>query len=111
MITDSFVQKMEDIVGASYVTKTGADIELYSYDASLVTGKPGLVVFPASTEEVSKVLKAAHEAGVPSVARGFATNLSGGTIISLGVVVSLSRVDQILWIYSESRYAVVQTGV
>jgi len=102
---------MEEIVGASYVTKTGADIELYSYDASLVTGRPGLIVFPADTEEVSKVLKAAHEAGVPSVARGFATNLSGGTIISEGLVISLSRLDQILGIYPESRYAVVQTGV
>ncbi len=102
---------MEEIVGASYVTKTGADIELYSYDASLVTGRPGLIVFPANTEEVSGVLKAAHEAGVPSVARGFATNLSGGTIISDGLVISLSRLDQILGIYPESRYAVVQTGV
>lgn len=112
MITDSFVQKMEEIVGASYVTRTGADIELYSYDASLITGRPGLVVFPANTEEVSKVLREAHEAGVPSVARGFATNLSGGTIIQeTGLVVSLSRLDEILGIYPESRYAVVQTGV
>ena len=111
MITEDFVKKMEEIVGPSYVTKTGADIELYSYDASLVTGRPGLIVFPASTEEVSGVLRAAHEAGVPSVARGFATNLSGGTIISEGLVISLSRLDKILGIYPESRYAVVQTGV
>ncbi|THB76531.1 MAG: FAD-binding protein [Desulfobulbaceae bacterium] len=112
MITETFVQKMEEIVGASYVRKTGADLELYSYDASLVTGRPGLIVFPATTEEVSKVLKAAHDHGVPSVARGFATNLSGGTIISDGgLVISLSRFDEILGIYPESRYAVVQTGV
>ena len=111
MITESFVKKMEEILGASYVTKTGADIELYSYDASLVTGRPGLIVFPANTQEVSRVLKAAHEDGVPSVARGFATNLSGGTIISGGLVISLSRLDEILGIFPESRYAVVQTGV
>lgn len=111
MITENFVKKMEEIVGASYVTKTGADLELYSYDASLVTGRPGLIVFPANTQEVSRVLKAAHEDGVPSVARGFATNLSGGTIISDGLVISLSRLDEILGIFPESRYAVVQTGV
>lgn len=112
MITEQFVSKMEDIVGASHVSKTGADLELYSYDASLVTGRPGLIVFPATTEEVSKILKEAHEAGVPSVARGFATNLSGGTIISNGgLVISLSKLDEILGIYPESRYAVVQTGV
>ena len=111
MITEEFVKKMEEIVGESYVTRTGADIELYSYDASLISGKPGLIVFPATTEEVSKILKAADEAGVSSVARGFATNLSGGTIIVEGLVISLSRLNQILGMYPDGRYAVVQTGV
>ncbi len=112
MITEQFVAKMEEIVGASRVSRTGADLELYSYDASLVTGRPGLIVFPATTEEVSKILKAADQAGIHSVARGFATNLSGGSIISDGgLVISLSRFNKILGIYPESRYAVVQTGV
>ena len=48
MITESFVKKMEEIVGKEYVKKSSADIELYSYDASLVTGMPGLIVFPAA---------------------------------------------------------------
>ena len=50
MITEQFVTKMEEIIGASHVSKTGADLELYSYDASLVSGKPGLIVFPGTTE-------------------------------------------------------------
>jgi glycolate oxidase len=112
MISESFIQKMEEIVGKEYVRHSGADIELYSYDASLVTGKPGLIVFPADTAELARVLREAHQAGVPSVARGFATNLSGGTITrDGGLVVVLSRFNQILGIYPESRYAVVQTGV
>ena len=111
MITEDFVKKMENIVGESYVRKTGADIELYSYDASLVTGKPGLIVFPATTEEVSEILKEADKAGISSVARGFATNLSGGTIIVDGLVISLSRLNQIMGIYPDGRYAVVQTSV
>ena len=112
MITESFVKKMEDIVGKEYVKKSGADIELYSYDASLVTGTPGLIVFPGTTEEVSRVMREAYQAGIPSVGRGFATNLSGGTIIRYqGLVIVLSRFNQILGIHPESRYAVVQTGV
>ncbi len=112
MITEQFVAKMEEIVGASHVSKTGADLELYSYDASLVGGKPGLVVFPGTTEEVSEVLREADQTGIHSVARGFATNLSGGSIIrNDGLVVCLSRFNKILGIYPESRYAVVQTGV
>ena len=112
MITESFVKKMEDIVGKEHVRRSGADMELYSYDASLITGMPGLVVFPASTEEVSQVMKEAHAAGIPSVGRGFATNLSGGTIIMHeGLVIVLSRFNEILEIQPESKYAVVQTGV
>jgi glycolate oxidase subunit GlcD len=112
MITESFVKKMEEIVGKEYVRSSDADLELYSYDASLVGGKPGLVVFPASTEEVSKVMREAHQAGIPNVGRGFATNLSGGTIIRFeGLVIVLSRFNKILEIHPESKYAVVQTGV
>lgn len=112
MITESFVKKMEGIVGKEYVKKSSADIELYSYDASLVTGMPGLIVFPGSTEEVSMVLKEAHKEKIPSVGRGFATNLSGGTIIRHeGLVIVLSRFNEILTIEPDSKYAVVQTGV
>lgn len=112
MITESFVKKMEEIVGKEYVRSSAADMELYSYDASLVGGKPGLVVFPESTEEVSKVMREAHSAGIPNVGRGFATNLSGGTIIRFeGLVIVLSRLNQILEIHPQSKYAVVQTGV
>ena len=112
MITESFVKKMEEIVGKEYVRSSDADLELYSYDASLVGGKPGLVVFPASTEEVSKVMREAHQAGIPNVGRGFATNLSGGTIIRFeGLVIVLARFNKILEIHPESKYAVVQTGV
>jgi glycolate oxidase len=112
MITESFVKKMEEIVGKEYVRMSGSDIELYSYDASLVSGRPGLIVFPATTEEVSRILKEAHQAGIPSVGRGFATNLSGGTIIRHeGLVIVLARFNEILDIQPDSKYAVVQTGV
>ncbi len=112
MITESFIKKMEEIVGKEYVRTSAADMELYSYDASLVAGKPGLVVFPGSTEEVSMIMREAHQAGIPNVGRGFATNLSGGTIIRFeGLVIVLSRFNKILEMHPESKYAVVQTGV
>jgi glycolate oxidase subunit GlcD len=112
MITERFIKKMEEIVGKEYVRTSEADMELYSYDASLVGGKPGLVVFPGTTEEVSRIMREAYNAGIPNVGRGFATNLSGGTIIRFeGLVVALSRFNRILEIHPESKYAVVQTAV
>ena len=112
MITDSFIREMEDIVGKENVSVSRANAELYSYDASLARGKPGVVVFPADSQEVAQVVRAAHRSNVPFVPRGFGTNLSGGTIVTVeGLVVCLSRLNRILGIYPESRYAVVQPGV
>jgi glycolate oxidase subunit GlcD len=112
MITDSFIREMKKIVGKEHVSVSRANAELYSYDASLARGKPGVVVFPADGHEVAQVVRAAHRAGIPLVPRGFGTNLSGGTIVTAeGLVVCLSRLNRILGIYPGSRHAVVQPGV
>ena len=112
MITDKFMREMEEIVGKAHVSVSRASTELYSYDASLARGKPGVVVFPADSRETARIVRTAHRAGIPLVPRGFGTNLSGGTIVTVeGLVVCLSRLNRILGIYPESRYAVVQPGV
>jgi glycolate oxidase subunit GlcD len=112
MINDNFMREMEEIVGKEHVSVSRANAELYSYDASLARGRPGVVVFPADGHEVARIGRAAHRAGIPFVPRGFGTNLSGGTIVTVeGLVVCLSRLNRILGIYPESRHAVVQPGV
>ncbi len=103
---------LEEIVGKEHVSVSRANTELYSYDASLARGNPGVVVFPADSQEVAGVVRTAHRAGIPFVPRGFGTNLSGGTIVTVeGLVLCLSRLNRILGIYPEGRYAVVQPGV
>jgi len=112
MVTENFIRELETIIGKANVSVTNTGIELYSYDASLVKGNPGVVIFPANTQEVSQAVKAANKEGIDIVARGFGTNLSGGTISTTnGLVICLSRFNQILGIFPESRYAVVQPGV
>ncbi len=112
MITDNFKREMESIVGRSNVSVSRTISELYSYDASLAKGNPGVVVFPADGNEVARVVRAARLEGISFVPRGFGTNLSGGTIAAdQGLIICLSRLNRILGIYPESRYAVVQPGV
>jgi len=112
MITDKFIREMKEIVGPKHVSVSRATTELYSYDASLARGKPGVVVFPGTALEAARVVCSAQEAGIPFVPRGFGTNLSGGTIVvSEGLIICLSRMNRILGIYPESRHAVVQPGV
>ena len=89
--------------------------QLRVYECDGLTGHravPELVVLPGSTEEVQTVVRACHEAGVPFVARGAGTGLSGGaTPLAGGVVVSLARMNRILEIDLESQRVVVEPGV
>ncbi|MFC1761453.1 FAD-binding oxidoreductase [Planctomycetota bacterium] len=112
MMTEPFIKDMERIVGKQHVSVSRSMSEIYSYDASLARGEPGMVVIPADEQEIAQVVRAASQAGIPFAPRGFGTNLSGGTIVAdQGLVICLSRLNRILGIYPESRYAVVQTGV
>ena len=100
------------IVGRQHVLTQPADVRLYSYDSSTARGRPEAVVFPATTEEVSRVVKLCAERGIPFVPRGAGTNLSGGSVpLQGGVVIGLSRMNQVLGIDVSNRQAVVQPGV
>jgi glycolate oxidase len=73
---------------------------------------PGLVVLPDTAEQVATVVRACAEAGVPFVARGSGTGLSGGALPHAeGVLVVTSRLRRILEIDLDSQRAVVQPGV
>jgi glycolate oxidase len=89
--------------------------QLRVYECDGLTGHravPELVVLPGSTEEVQLVVRECHEAGVPFVARGAGTGLSGGaTPPAGGVVISLARMNRILEIDLESQRVVVEPGV
>ena len=97
MQLDTFISKLRRIVGDTYLSITRPDMEIYSYDASLTKGTPDVVVFPADTLEISRVVRLAYDAGVPFVPRGYGTNLSGGSVpASGGLVICLSRLNRIL---------------
>lgn len=99
-------------MGEPFVAESAAYSELYAYDGSLARGAPGAVVFPADARQTAAVVRTAARAGVPFVARGFGTNLSGGTVLpGGGLVVCLSRLNRILAVSVPNRSAVVQPGV
>lgn len=105
-------ERLAGIVGEENVLYSEVDMMLYGYDAFLERAKPQAVVLPETTEEVAAVVKLAHENGYPIVGRGHATSLSGGPVpIRGGVVIHFSRMNKILEIDAENRYAVVQPGL
>ncbi len=73
---------------------------------------PLLVALPDEEAQVLAVLKLCFELGVPVVARGAGTGLSGGaTPVRHGVVLSLAKFMRILGIDPVARTARVQPGV
>jgi glycolate oxidase len=89
--------------------------QLRTYECDGLTGLrvvPSLVVLPETTEQVQAVVHACHTAGVPFVARGAGTGLSGGALpVAEGVVVSLTRMNRILEVDLAGARIVVQPGV
>ena len=74
--------------------------------------RPLVVALPETYAEVQAVLKTCHALGVPVVARGAGTGLSGGAMPhKLGVTLSLAKFNKILKMDPSSRTAVVQGGV
>lgn len=73
---------------------------------------PWLVVLPETVEQVQRIMQFCFLQGVPVVARGAGTGLSGGAVpLDNGVLLSLARLNRILEIDSANRLARVQPGV
>ena len=109
---DSLLGELKDIVGDEYVVHGPEDLIVFEQDGSVDRAMPLAVVLPASTVEVSRVVKAAHDHRLPIVARGAGTGLSGGAIAEDGgIVLALTRMTRVLEIDADSRLAVVEPGV
>jgi len=101
------------IVGPRWVRHRRAELKTYAMDG-LPTREsfPGMVVMPATTGQVRDTVRLLHLAGVPFVARGAGTGLSGGAVADPdAVLIALTRMNRILEVDGARRRAVVQPGV
>ena len=112
MSNSDLISDLTAIVGEANVVHRPEDLIVFEYDGSVDRALPTVVVLPRTTEEVSGVVKTAGAHGVPVVARGAGTGLSGGAIAEHGgIVVALTRMTGILEIDEVNRLAIVEPGV
>jgi glycolate oxidase len=81
------------------VLTDNSDTEAFRFDetAFLRAGQPLAVVFPTSTAEVQEIVRLASAEGVPIVARGAGTGLSGGAVAVDGAItVVFTRMNAVL---------------
>jgi glycolate oxidase len=108
------IEQLRKAVGEESVL-VGASVHAdYTHDEALTTVPvvPLAVVMPASTDQVSEVLRLASEHGVPVVARGSGTGLSGAAVpVADGILLAFDRMKRIVEIDTENQVAVVEPGV
>lgn len=112
-VTAEMLARLLHIVGNDGVLSNKDECLVYECDGYLVERQqPDCVVFPTSTQQVAKVVKLCHEQSVPIVPRGAGTSLAGGCLpIGGGVMITLTKMNQIHEINLLDRYAIVDAGV
>ena len=109
----ALIRELERVVGPRWVRQRPAELRTFEADGLPThSSQPRLVVLPSSREELIAVIQLLHRAGLPWVARGAGTGLSGGALAeSDSVLVVLTRLTRILSLDPVRRRAVVEPGV
>jgi D-lactate dehydrogenase (cytochrome) len=109
----ALLDELKAVLGAERVSVAQAVREHHGKDeSSFPYALPDAVVFPESTEEVSKVVKACAKHKFPVIPYGTGTSLEGHILaIHGGVSVDVSRMNNVLAVHAEDLDAVVQAGV
>ncbi|MEP7378323.1 MAG: FAD-binding oxidoreductase, partial [Chloroflexota bacterium] len=108
------IEQLRSRLPAMRVLTDAVDTESYRFDetAFLRAGTPLAVAFPTSTADVVEIVRLASAAGVPIVARGAGTGLSGGAVaIDGALTVAFTKMNAILEIDTANLTATVQPGV
>jgi glycolate oxidase len=110
---DGLTERLRKIAGAESVITDPADLRTYECDGlTYHRATPGVVVLPGTAEQIAEIVRACAAEGVPYIARGSGTGLSGGALPRTdGVLIVTSRMRRILEIDIKNQRAVVEPGV
>ncbi len=105
------LDQIADAIGADRIL-TGADAAPYGKDwTGAYTSTPLAVLRPASTAEVSAILKIANATKTPVVPASGRTGLTGATLAQDALMLSVERLNDIYDINVDGRTATVGAGV
>ena len=112
MLPDAGLAELAAQVAPGSLLSTPTELAVYSYDGALDRARPDAVLIARSAEDVRRAVAWCAANGVPFIARGAGTNLSGGCIpVKGGLVIALARLNRILSLDAAARVACVEPGV
>lgn len=113
MDKEKLLKKLKEIIPDKKRIVTHDIPEEYLSDTlGRLKGEATALVFPQSTEEVSKILKYAHKHDIPVTPRGAGTNLVGSTVpVDGGIILDFSHMDKVLELDENTMTITVQPGL
>jgi glycolate oxidase len=109
----AFLAELRRIVGDTGVLDDALELLTYECDAlPHLRQTPAAVALPSSGAEVQAIVRLCARAGVPFVARGHGTGLSGGALpVAGGLVIALARLNRVLDVDIANQRVTVEPGV
>ena len=113
MDKEKLLKKLKEIIPDKKLIVAHDIPEKYLSDTlGRLKGEAAALVFPQSTEEVSKILKYAHKHDIPVTPRGAGTNLVGSTVpVDGGIILDFSHMDKVLELDENTMTITVQPGL
>ena len=111
--TRALAERLRTAIGAAKVLTDPAQLRTYECDGlEAFRVRPGIVVLAEARDDVVATVKLCAEAGIPFVARGSGTGLSGGAVpVADGVLIVLTRLRRILDVDPDNARMTVEPGV
>jgi glycolate oxidase len=106
-------QEIENIIGSDFISD--ADFMKAAYSRNVDPAFPDrwadIIVRPETKEEVSEIVKIANKYKIHMVPRGGGADLVGGSVTQGGILIDLTRMNQIIEINVDDYYCIVGCGI
>lgn len=112
-INIKILEQFRQVVGINFVLTSEADLQHYGHDYTEdLVFIPEVILKPATSAEVSEIMKICNHELIPVTPRGAGTGLSGGALpVHGGVILSMERFNKIISIDEANFQATAEPGV